>query len=1001
METKKELIEKNKKIINTSANSFQLNYKSKLSNKINSISKLLPEYFKENLTSDYTVPYIIQELQEWLYKAQNTPDETESELQLATIFIKNYLMPIENAASLLLKIALPTIFNTEELEEILKNEIFSQNEQEAFKEIYLKNILETKLPNNLTSGPTFFSLGTNVEIQKKILLNTPSSDLIKATTTNKLFQALNIEILFERYDEIALKFQEKTLENWFKQINNGENPLSELFDSEDVSQWIRRIKGCINRSEMTLTYKVHCIKLLQYLCGNTAEKINTSLVGTMSNLINLNAPQYEIGFNEAFKAIHESQKTTFLTAVTPGAKSTQMIDSILDKIEEDKDKSTQNQRASYTSLISMAANFSEQQLLRAITLCFNKATEAYCYSPNYAVKALFAIIKEAASLPPSIQTLLIEILEELAFAGCQNKDFKDYCAIEVLLQFANTNNPEIFTAISDIIITRINHADKGVQGSATFWINLLVPKLTELPDNLISTAIRALDNERDQNAAGALKAVARQLSDSQLTKYLYQSLSLLNLEKKEDKIRGCKIIGALASNLSPCPNDIILKLVNLAKCSDLAISQAALQSLTSLRPNLLFIKSSVINKVLINDYYGCGYAFNSIIKLASALSSSDISDNLIYNLIDSTVNHYKNEHQLKNKALDSLSKQLNHSQLNTYVDYCLQTKTPKYELTAIPTQLLNGRLEVLFAKYSALLKDKNWNTRSRACDALPAFKTLLPMFPEGFLLDFVNMINDDDYRVSKAVCKALPEILDFVQGEDITKVYEILSKASANETAINSSEIRETACKCLGLLAPKLSQEQVTMAKEILIISLDDQNWTTSLKAFQSLTKIAYRFSVYRFSNEELTSLIDILVGKFDQYTYKYIREIAALIPKESQDKVLQSLFDALEIKCHKTRSEACLTLSSLAPYLSPDFVQQIISKFIVIVKDNNEQDRPAALNGLIMLANVMTSDELNQILNLPPKSLDLIVAQYLLGSLSELQQQALPQDSSSAECKF
>ena len=535
-----------------------------------------------------------------------------------------------------------------------------------------------------------------------------------------------------------------------------------------------------------------------------------------------------------------------------------------------------------------------------------------------------------------------------------------------------------------------------MQDSATLLINLLVPRLTELPDNLILAAIQALNNERDQNAHKALKAVARQLSDSQLTKYLYQSLSLLNQEKTEDKIRGCKIIGALASNLSPCPDDIILKLVNLANCSDIAISHAALQSLTSLRPNLLFIKSGIINKVLINDYYGCGYAFNSIIKLAASLSSGDITDNLIYNLIDSEVNFYKNEHQLKNKALNSLSKQLNPLQLNTYVAYCLQLQTPKYELTAIPTQLLNGRLELLFEKYSALLNDKNWNTRSRACDALPAFKRLLPMFPEGFLLDFVNMLHDDDYRVSNAVCKILPEILHFVQGQDITNVYEILLKASKNETAINSSSIRKTACKCLGLLAPKFSHEQVTIAKEILIISLDDQNWPTSLKAFKSLTKIAHRFS-----NEELTAIIDILLGKVDQYTYKYLGEIAALIPKESIDRVLKSLFDALEIKCHKTRAEACLTLSKLAPYLSPDLVKQIILKFIVIVEDNNEQDRPAALNGLIMLAEVMTPHELNQILNLPPKSLDLIVAQYLLGSLSELQQQALPQDSSPALDKF
>ncbi len=82
-------------------------------------------------------------------------------------------------------------------------------------------------------------------------------------TTNKLFQALGMEILFERSDVNAIDFQEKNLENWFKQINDGENPLSEIFYSgEDVSLWERRIKECMNRPKMTLTYKIHCIKLL-------------------------------------------------------------------------------------------------------------------------------------------------------------------------------------------------------------------------------------------------------------------------------------------------------------------------------------------------------------------------------------------------------------------------------------------------------------------------------------------------------------------------------------------------------------------------------------------------------------------------------------------------------------------------------------------------------------------------------------------------------------------
>ncbi|MBA3536941.1 MAG: hypothetical protein H0T84_10080 [Tatlockia sp.] len=577
--------------------------------------------------------------------------------------------------------------------------------------------------------------------------------------------------------------------------------------------------------------------------------------------------------NSFINTIHESQRTTFLTVITPGAKSTLLINEILTKIEEDKEESTYSQYAS--TLISMAANFSEQQLIRAVNL---KAIKDYCYSPNHAEQALFGIMKEISYLPLSLKTLFIKILEEVNFVGFQNKSFKDHCAFQVLLQFANTNNPEILTSLSEIIISRINHNDQQVQISASYWLELLAPRLTQLPDQLISAAILALDNERDQYALKALKAVACQLSASQLTKYIYQNLSLLNQDKNEDKIRGCRIIGALTSNLSPCPEDIILKLISLEKSDDRAISHTAFEALTNLTPNLLNIKSGIINKVLINEYNGCGIAYNSIIKLATSISTKDITDNLIYNLIDSKPKDY-NEYQLKDKAINSLSKRFSDSQLNSFINYCLQrTKWeifPKGSaLTAIPTYLLNGRLEELFKKYSSLLNDENWNIRSRACDSIRAFKTLLPMSPEGFILDFVTLLNDDDYRVSDSACNAMPEILYSVHAQDLSKVYEILiSEVLRNEKDFGSYKIRKTACECLGLLAPKLSQEQVNTMKDQLILSLNDEDWDTRLNAFKSLTLIAHRFS-----DDELTSLIITLARKSEQHTFEYIRQIPHLI---------------------------------------------------------------------------------------------------------------------------
>ncbi len=65
-----------------------------------------------------------------------------------------------------------------------------------------------------------------------------------------------------------------------------------------------------------------------------------------------------------------------------------------------------------------------------------------------------------------------------------------------------------------------------------------------------------------------------------------------------------------------------------------------------------------------------------------------------------------------------------------------------------------------------------------------------------------------------------------------------------------------------------------------------------------------------------------------------------------------------------------------------------------------NNEDRTAALNGLIRLVDVLSTDELKEILSLPQVSFDIIIAQYILKSLSELQQ-TLPEDSFSEVYKF
>ncbi len=102
--------------------------------------------------------------------------------------------------------------------------------------------------------------------------------------------------------------------------------------------------------------------------------------------------------------------------------------------------------------------------------------------------------------------------------------------------------------------------------------------------------------------------------------------------------------------------------------------------------------------------------------------------------------------QLKNRALYVLSQQFSKSQLDNYVSYCLKSSNlwNATELTAIPIQLLKGRLDLFFQIFSASLKEENWQHRQRACNVVPIFKNLLTLSTDNFLIDLVSMLNDGD-----------------------------------------------------------------------------------------------------------------------------------------------------------------------------------------------------------------------------------------------------------------
>jgi hypothetical protein len=88
---------------------------------------------------------------------------------------------------------------------------------------------------------------------------------------------------------------------------------------------------------------------------------------------------------------------TFFPQTTPMI--SEMIEDILDEIEFGMyTPSMYIPEKTYIDLVRMTANCSENQLIRAINVCFNKATRDYYNLDFPARNALLAIIKQAQSV---------------------------------------------------------------------------------------------------------------------------------------------------------------------------------------------------------------------------------------------------------------------------------------------------------------------------------------------------------------------------------------------------------------------------------------------------------------------------------------------------------------------------------------------------------------------------------------------------------------------------
>lgn len=946
--------------------------------KIEKIKVLLQQYTREN--SDPGSPLVIQQLQKWVDSTSNYADHTIIESQLASILIHNFLEPSDSQAALAFKIALPSIFQKQELKKSLKCVALSQTEKDLFSEIYLQNILEVTHASRITGAVNFFAPDNHRDAQGVILRTTPSRDLIKIISTNNAFYTHILEILFERQDKEALRFQAQTLKSWFQQLGNEENILAP-YSSEEREQWINRIKNCLSWSETSLISKVHCIRILQCF-GDVSDEIKNDLWEAVEKLKTLALVQLDeneddaIGLNLLLKDAYERRKDMWEGALTFIPSSPELV---LEQIEADNESETVMQKSNYTGLMLMAAKLNEQQLNRALALCLTNASIER-YTPNLASDAFFALIRaHKRHFPEALLQRFLNTIND-THLSTENERITDRHSFNALI-LLTSNNSILLNTLTEIIFSRMRHPDPKVRASVYCIdeLDLFVLGLPEIPEELITNLMLAIaEQTHGDSVKSALKSVVRKLSVMQLAKYIQRCFPALSSDNKDEKIKAINIIAELAAPLSPCPDDIILKLITLSKNLDGEVSFAARTALKSLKPHLFLLKKGLINEMLESGHDD--YRFTALIELAPLMSTTDCAGDLIPNLMNAAIDH-DDDAELKVKALSLLIPKFSESQLDAYVALCLQELQNMKWLSIIPVHMFSGQLDAFIKKHEELLKSPDVDIREQVFWGFLMIFSAVPIRPSGrVLIDCIKMLKDEDFVYG--VEEVIPQVMHLVADEYVNEVYELFIAIITSN--VGSSDLMNAALNGLAKLVPRLSQEQITMMKIHLIEKLDERN----PKVFAVLTRIAQCLQ-----DEELNSLIILLAGKVDVSTAKYLRNIAHLITKDSLEEVLTSQFKEAEDTNYKVCRETCLTLLAIAPYATNDGVQQIISCFIQILADEQHAllhilgDHPGydiAINGLIRLADTIKQTELEQILNLQEINFSIIALKYILKAYTQ-----------------
>ncbi|MFJ1268611.1 hypothetical protein ACD661_08610 [Legionella lytica] len=948
--------------------------------KIEKIHVLLQQYNSEN--SDPYSPLIIQELQKWIDSTQTHTDNTIIDSQLGSILIHNYLKPSDSQAAFAFKIAFPSIFQKQELKKILKSVALSQIEKGLFSELYLQNLIEVTHTSRITGAANFFAPDNHRDVQGVVLKTTPSRDLIKIIATNNAFYTHILEILFERQDKAALRFQAQTLRTWCQQLGNEENILAQWHHfSADTEQWVNRLKNCLRWPETSLVSKVHCIRVLQCF-GNMSQEITNDFWNAVEKIQTLPLVQLDeneddaIGLNLLLKDVYERRKDVWEDALTPVPSSPELV---LEQMEADNEFETLAQESDYTRLILIAAKLDEQQLNRALVLCLNNASIER-NAPNTASDVFCTLVMTHKSHFPD--ALMQGFLKTINATHLSTKEGRvtDRYSFNALILLA-TNNSTLLNALTEIIFLRMRHPDPQVRASVYCLdkLDLFVSGLPEIKEELITNLIQVMAEQPHVGTVkSALKSAVKKLSVMQLAKYIQRYFPALSSDNKEEKIKAINIIAELAAPLSPCPDDIILKLIALSKNVDNEVSFAAFTALKSLKPHLLLLKKGMINEMLKAGHDD--YRFTALIELAPLMSTTDFTDDLILNLINSIV-HYEDDAELKLKALSLLVPKLSESQLDAYVALCLQELQNIKWLSIVPVSMFNGQLEAFIKKHQELLKNPDVDIREQIFGRFLMIFSVAPVRPSGrVLVDCIKMLENEDFVYE--VEEVIPQVMHLVADEYVNEVYELFIALITDN--VGSSDLMNASLNGLTKLVPRLSQEQLTRMKIHLIEKLDERN----PKVFDVLTRMA-RY----FHDEELSSLIIVLAGEVDVSTSKYLRNIAHLITNDSLEQVLTSQFRDIDDTHYKLCREACLTLSAIAPHATSDGIEQIISCFIQILADEPHAlrhisgDHPGydiAINGLIRLADEIKQTDLEQILNLPEINFSIIALKYILKAYTE-----------------